>query len=305
MIITKKPVLESNHRLPFWWFPRGRDAFEHVLRLPENRGRKILLPAYIGWGPVEGSGVFDPVAATGAPFELYRLKGKLEIDAAGARRAIEASPGSILLLIHYFGFKDRAAARLKEVARRNDCRIVEDFAHGLFTFLRSPSLDFDWGIFSLHKMLPYPNLTGGLLVSPHAVDGAREHLDFHGFNLGEIARIRRENWEAARERIEKLAPPGLEPLRAELGEAVPESFPVLLEHREMRDGVHAAMNAGGFGLISLYHALIDRVDASYRAERRISDRITNLPIHQDTNPKDVVRMVDRLDRVLRDGSWRR
>ena len=73
----------------------------------------------------------------------------------------------------------------------------------------------------------------------------------------------------------------------------------------MRDGVHRAMNEAGYGLISLYHQLIDRTDASFRAERRISDRITNLPIHQDTNPRDVVRMVDTLDRVLRKEAWRR
>jgi dTDP-4-amino-4,6-dideoxygalactose transaminase len=305
MIITKKPTRKTGHRLPFYRFPRGRDAFEHVLRLRENRGRKVLLPAYIGWGPVEGSGVFDPIERTRAPFEFYRMKGLLEIDAASAQRAIEASPDAILLLIHYFGFKDQSAPRLKKLARVHGCRIVEDFAHGLFTFLRDPVLDFDWGFFSLHKMLPYPNLTGGLLVSAHAVDGRREYLGLHKFDLGGIARARRENYAAALSRIRALAPPGLEILRPELGENVPESFPVLLEHREMRDGVHRAMNEAGFGLISLYHALIDRTDASFRVERRISDRITNLPIHQDASAADVVRMVDRLDRVLREGLWRR
>jgi dTDP-4-amino-4,6-dideoxygalactose transaminase len=305
MIITKKPVRKDERRLPFWWFPRGRDAFEHVLRSPEGRGRKVLLPAYIGWGPVEGSGVFDPVESTRAPFEFYRMKGDLEIDAASAKRAIEANPGSLLLLIHYFGFRDRSVSRLKKLAREHDCRIVEDFAHGLFTFLRDPVVDFDWGVFSLHKMLPYPNLKGGLLVSAHPVKGAREYLGFHRYDLGGIARARRENYAAALERVQALGPPGLSVLRPDLRENVPESFPILLEHREMRDGVHRAMNEAGYGLISLYHQLIDRTDASFRTERRISDRITNLPIHQDANPRDVVRMVDALDRVLRKESWRR
>lgn len=305
MIITKKPVRKNDHRLPFYWFPRGRDAFEHVLRRKENRGRKILIPPYIGWGPVEGSGVFDPIEKTRAPFEFYRMRGRLEIDAASAKRTIEANPGSILLLIHYFGFKDAAAARLKKLARRHGCAVVEDFAHGLFTFLRDPVPDFDWGIFSLHKMLPYRNLTGGLLVSSHPVSGAREYRDFHRFNVSEIARIRRENWRAASHRLRALAPPEVTPLRDELGENVPESFPILLKHRTMRDGVHAAMNEAGFGLISLYHELIEAVDESFRAERRISARITNLPIHQETNAREVERMVNELGRVLREERWRR
>jgi dTDP-4-amino-4,6-dideoxygalactose transaminase len=305
MIITKKPVRKSDHRLPFYWFPRGRDAFEHVLRSPEGRGRKILLPAYIGWGPVEGSGVFDPIERARAPFAFYRMKGDLEIDAAGARLAIEANPGSLLLLIHYFGFRDPSAERLKRAAKKHGCAVVEDFAHGLFTFLRNPIVDFDWGVFSLHKMLPYPNLKGGLLVSAHAVKGAREYLGFHRFDLVGIARARRDNYAAALSRLRALDPPDLRILRPDLGENVPESFPILLRDRKMRDGVHRAMNEAGWGLISLYHTLIDRTDASFRAERRISERITNLPIHQDVTTRDVVRMVDHLDRVLRRREWLR
>ena len=95
MIITKKPIRKSDHRLSFYWFPRGRDAFEHVLRTKGNRGRRILIPPYIGWGPVEGSGVFDPIARSRAPFTFYRMKGLLEIDFASARRAIEANPNDL------------------------------------------------------------------------------------------------------------------------------------------------------------------------------------------------------------------
>src|SRR5262245_54236671 len=173
MIITKKPIDRTGHALPFHYFPRARDAFESVLRRKEARGGKVLLPAYIGWGKVEGSGVFDPVRRSKKPFVFYRMTNRLEIDLASLRDVLERNPGSVLLLIHYFGFKDANLARAKEYAAESDCMLVEDFAHGLFTFLANPVVDFDHAFFSLHKMLPYKNRTGGLLLSRNPVSGGK------------------------------------------------------------------------------------------------------------------------------------
>ncbi len=283
MHITKKMTDKQRFSQPFHYFRRGRDAFEHVLKRPETRGRKILLPAYIGYGAAEGSGVFDPVQRSGKEFRFYRMKGRLEIDVASLKRCLEANPGSVLLLIHYFGFKDARLARVKKLAAKHDCLVVEDFAHGLFTFLRDPVVDFDWGVFSLHKMLPYPNRVGGMLLSREDPGLGDEYTAFHRYDLEGIARQRCANYEAALERLGNVAPANLEVLRPELGVNVPESFPVLLPDRHLRNRMHARMNEEGFGLISLYHELIAPVDESYRAELRISDRITNLPIHQDAD----------------------
>jgi dTDP-4-amino-4,6-dideoxygalactose transaminase len=297
-VIAKKAEDRVRHTLPFHYFPRGRDAFEYALRLPLARGRKVLLPGYIGWGAVEGSGVYDPVTRARKDHEFYRMKGLLEIDVAGLGRMIERNPGAILLLIHYFGFKDRNLARVKKIARKHDCLVVEDFAHGLFTFFRDPVVDFDFGIFSLHKMLPYRKLTGGMLLSPHDVGRKKEYQEFHHFNLGAIARARRDNYAAALERLAARPVPGVTVLRPVLGESVPESFPILLPDRKRRDGVHREMNGKGFGLISLYHELIAPIDETFRTERRISDRITNLPVHQDADPPRVRRMIDALGNLL-------
>jgi dTDP-4-amino-4,6-dideoxygalactose transaminase len=309
--IPKKATDPDRFRLPFHWFRRGRDAFEHVLRLPSTRGRTVLLPAYIGWGPVEGSGVFDPVQRAGRKFLLYRMTRRLEIDVAGLKAALAANPGCVLLLIHYFGFKDRNLGRVKRLAARHGCIVVEDFAHGLFTFFRSPVVDFDYGVFSLHKMLPYPNRSGGLLLAREGTDLAKEFHGFHRYNLALIAEQRRANYSAALARLQARRPPeradsagddapAIEILRPDLGDHVPESFPILLPDRRTRDEVHRRMNERGFGLISLYHQLIDRVGPEYRAEREVSDRITNLPIHQDAAPRDVERMIGGLVRVVRE-----
>ncbi len=298
VIIPKKASDKERDLLPFRYFPRARDAFEHVLRLPAHRGRTVLLPAYIGYGRVEGSGVFDPVRRAKKPYAFYRMKGLLEIDPASARAGIRENPGAILLLVHYFGFKDAAVAELKEYAARHDGVVVEDFAHGLYTFLARPVVDFDFAFFSLHKMLPVRNRTGGLLLSRRPARGVRGYTGFQEFNLGGIAARRRANYTAALERLRSASPPGLVILRPELGDHVPESFPILLENRTIRDRTHARMNAAGFGLISLYHELIADVDASYRTERDVSDRITNLPIHQDADPPRVQRMVDALVEIL-------
>ncbi|HMB70753.1 MAG TPA: hypothetical protein VKU85_15670, partial [bacterium] len=190
MRITKKTTDPSAFRLAFHWFRRCRDGFEHVLRRPETRGRTVLLPSYIGWGPVEGSGVFDPVRNARRRFLLYRMSRRLEIDVPGLSRLLRENPGCILLLIHYFGFRDRGVERVKKLAARHGCLVVEDFAHGLFTFFRNPVPDFDYALFSLHKMLPYPNRTGGLLLARGDVGLKAESHAFHRFNLELIARRR-------------------------------------------------------------------------------------------------------------------
>jgi dTDP-4-amino-4,6-dideoxygalactose transaminase len=298
MIITKKPADPSGHTLPFYYFPRARDAFEHVLRKKAVRGKTILLPAYIGWGKVEGSGVFDPVRAAKSRFVFYRLNGRLQIDLASLKDSLADNPGSILVLIHYFGFKDENISRIKEWAATAGCMIVEDFAHGLFTFFANPVVDFDYAFFSLHKMLPYPNLTGGLLLSKSPEPRRKEYCSFYRYNLGLIARRRRDNYRALLERLTKSVPSGLMILRPEMGDNVPESFPILLENRDKRNLVHARMNAEGFGLISLYHELIREIDESFSSEREISDRITNLPIHQDADPGRIHSMADRLSAIV-------
>jgi dTDP-4-amino-4,6-dideoxygalactose transaminase len=115
--------------------------------------------------------------------------------------------------------------------------------------------------------------------------------------------VRRANYEIVLERLRRVNPPGVTILRESLGESVPESFPILLRNRSVRNAVHARLNEQGFGLISLYHQLIAEVGADYRAERGIADRITNLPVHQDAEPAEVRRMVDALERLLRSGDF--
>ena len=45
MIITKKMTDKTRYSMPFYYFRRGRDAFEYVLRLKNTRSQKILIPA--------------------------------------------------------------------------------------------------------------------------------------------------------------------------------------------------------------------------------------------------------------------
>jgi len=58
------------------------------------------------------------------------------------------------------------------------------------------------------------------------------------------------------------------------------------------------MNKAGYGVTSLYHTLIDEIGDSYTVEHEISDRILNLPVHQDAEKRDLDQMLDRMSSIM-------
>ena len=72
-MITKIAVKNDNFRRKWTYTNSARDAWSDILlRFKTIRPEgNILLPAYIGWSPNEGSGIFDSVYISGLKYSFH------------------------------------------------------------------------------------------------------------------------------------------------------------------------------------------------------------------------------------------
>jgi dTDP-4-amino-4,6-dideoxygalactose transaminase len=290
------------HRL----YPSARSAFKSLLAaLNFGRGERVLLPAYVGWSPKEGSGVFDPIAELDLPHDFYRVDGDLHIDLDDLERCLRAGPVKVLVLIHYFGYVDPQYREAVEMGRRHGAWIVEDEAHALLS---------DWiggacgrlgdaCIYSLHKMLP---TTGGMMAVASRHGGLLARLEAGAtgvpspwtYDLFAIAARRRHNAHYLAELLAPLADDValLRPLLG-AGEA-PQTLPVLIR-RASRDALYFALNEAGFGAVSLYHTLIPQISReAFPDSYRLARSILNLPVHQDVRIDHLDALAEKLRELL-------
>lgn len=69
--------------------------------------------------------------------------------------------------------------------------------------------------------------------------------------------------------------------------------------RANRDAVYHGMNRDGFGVVSLYHTLIEPIaPAAFPDAHRLARRILNLPVHQDILPEHLDAMAAVLKQSL-------
>ena len=124
-------------RRPADAFPRvytrsARAALRHILRARSSHDpRGILLPAYIGLSPKEGSGVLDPVKEAGAPFDFYEVSERLIPNLEDVERKLATGRFQLALLIHYFGCSQVDVGDFVRRCQRHDVQVVEDCAHTL------------------------------------------------------------------------------------------------------------------------------------------------------------------------------
>jgi dTDP-4-amino-4,6-dideoxygalactose transaminase len=285
--------------------PNARGALLRYLRECRlERGETILLPAYVGWSPREGSGIFDPVRELELGYAFYRLDESLAIDLGSLREAIAPGNARVLLLVHYFGHIDPAYAEAVALARGAGLRIVEDEAHAMLSDLVGAACGRlgDVCLYSLHKLLPMNS--GGMLVRNNleAAAGRPAPGEDAGalwrHDLAAIAAGRRQN---ARRLYGLLGPlrEDVEPLWGPPAEGeVPQTLPVRLL-RANRDAVYHGMNRDGFGVVSLYHTLIEPIaPAAFPDAHRLARRILNLPVHQDILPEHLDAMAAVLKQSL-------
>jgi dTDP-4-amino-4,6-dideoxygalactose transaminase len=284
-------------------FPAGRAALRALFeRAAAGPGGAILLPAYVGWSPREGSGVFDPVAALGLAHRFYRLDEELRIDLDDLRARLDERP-AVLLLIHYFGFVDPQAERAAQLAAEAGVTVIEDEAHALLTDLVGGACGRlgDACIGSLHKLLPVAE-GGGALINPAGreafadLEGDGGGPSPFGFDLAAIAAARRRNAAELATLLEPLAG-RVDVLRRPTGGEVPQTLPVIVREAN-RDELYERMNAAGFGVVSLYHTLIEQIPRDeFPDSIELSRKILNLPVHQEADADSLAALVAELDRL--------
>lgn len=286
----------------------GRDAIATFARgAGASAGDLVLCPAYVGWSPREGSGVLDPLVSLELEVGFYRVGADLRVDVTDLAAQLKARSTAGVVLIHFFGHVDPSYLEIVRAIRESGAWCLEDEAHALFTDLVSGTCGRlgDASVLSLHKMLPV-TAGGALLINEGdrlslagLYEGRESPSMLWEYDLAGIASQRRRN---AAEVAAMLAPfvgrvDPLWPLFGKSGE-VPQTYPVVLRNAN-RDAVYRVMNAEGYGVVSLYHTLVEGIDPTrYPLSHQLSRTILNLPIHQDLRTEQLADLVAHLINVL-------
>jgi dTDP-4-amino-4,6-dideoxygalactose transaminase len=263
----------------------------------------IFIPGYIGWSPKEGSGIFDPISKIkDLNIVYYKMKKGLEIDSYHLTEMIKhlANEKFAVLLVNYFGFIDSNYEELVAKIKEFHGWIIEDNAHGFFTYLYSGTNQSDATFFSLHKMFPFSN--GGMLkirnkkllgFSYLGLDINQTKSNPWIYDIYEIALTRRKNYLYLNKIItDKNREFPFEPLKNKLYEGIiPQTYPIILK-KGNRNKIYDQMNEAGFGVVSLYHTLIEPLqNDEFKESVLISRNILNLPVHQDVDVSQYEEMI--------------
>jgi len=228
-------------------------------------------------------------------YDFYELGMRLEINVEDLKNKVKKNESPLVLLVHYFGFVDSEYDQITNWLCDNDVFFVEDSAHAWLTDLIGGKCGSkgNYSFYSLHKLLPLG--TGGAMVdnNPKSNKGVYEMNPFLGLNydLLSVFNIRRENYKYLYDLLMDVS--GVEVIYKKLEEGIcPQTFPVIIKSYD-RDKLYHEMNEEGFGLVSLYHTMIENLkDNKSEASSLLSKKIINLPIHQDVDNEQIIRMVE-------------
>lgn len=296
---------------PSLFYASAREGMYDLLRTTfSTSGRRILLPAYIGWSPREGSGVFDPVRTLDLNYTLYPIAADLSASVGSIRRELEIGDVAAVVLIHYFGRTDAAVEEVARLAREAGAIFVEDLAHGFFSAFcgARAGRNSDVNLYSLHKMFPLQDggmlqyRNSGLISSQRETrpELSRSILDYDWYA---IASVRVRNFQLAVSELRSLPEHGgsfelvWEALQ---GGDVPQSLPIRILRGD-RDKLYESLNRRGVGMVSLYHTLIPEAH-EFEVAVNNSRQLINFPVHQDVDPSVVADAVRAFGEALNEVS---
>lgn len=308
-MITKGPLNPSVAQVATLFYSSAREGFADFLRqydLDDSSGA-VLLPAYIGWSPREGSGVLDPVVEQGRSHGFYELHDDLTVDIHDLGRRLRSGRFRVVVIIHYYGRIEPRMTQIAEMTAAYGAVLIEDLAHGFFSSqLGGGGQHGKICLFSLHKMLPLTD--GGMIVyrDPRLIklqcetrpELARKILEY---DWPSITRLRRRNFLGLSERLRSLSEHGaqFELLWPELGaHEVPQTLPVRIFNAD-RDAVYRSMNNAGYGMVSLYHTLVAEIGTFQPSMQNLSNQIINFPVHQDVETPQLDSLVQAFAKALK------
>jgi dTDP-4-amino-4,6-dideoxygalactose transaminase len=296
--IQKKQSIENNFKKHYYFNNSARACLSEILKQKCLSNKRILIPTFIGYSSNEGSGIFDPIIDSKTDYKFYKYTNKLEIDSDSLIEELDNSEPGIILFVHYFGFRDKNFAKLKIYAKSKKFIVIEDCAHAFFSFFSKPSYDSDYAIFSLHKMFHFND--GGFMYSKEKEFSflKEKKYDIFSYDFYGIAKKRTQNFLYLLEKIRTLQNHEVTILRENLNADVPQTFPILLHSKEIRDYLYFELNKEGIGAVSLYHQLIDDITDDYKNEHDLADRILNLPIHQDVSFEDLDYLIEVIKNLI-------
>ena len=285
---------------------RARDVLKDFLASFNNGEYRVFLPAFIGVSPKEGSGLYDPICELKIKHTFYAMKDKLEINVDDLFTKIEKCRETcILLLVHYWGYVDPQYHFIAVEAKKRGCIVIEDMAHAVYTEYVDGTCGqlCDASFYSLHKMFPLK--TGGALkiknrdfFSIHIESRDDIHFPFE-YDMYAISKKRKENantWENLIQQnqnwFEIIRPASV------YGNCTPQTFPVILKQQD-RFRLYQDLNEEGFGIVSLYHTMINPIKIDeFQISLDISQKILNLPVHQDIDKQDIEQMYSAIISLL-------
>lgn len=309
--ITKTAVNPKTYRTPSLFYRSAREGMQDFLSQPQvlpSPEAGILLPAFIGWSPREGSGVYDPVRHLNLRAGFYDLNPDLTVNIEYLTAAIEQHRPRVLVVIHYYGRTEPQMQAVQTLAQQHGILLVEDLAHGFFSaHIGGRAGRFGAvNLYSLHKMFPTPKAEGGMLSyrdttlltqqKETAPELARLVMDY---DWAGIAQSRRRNFQTITDQLKKLPGRGkdFELLWPDLAlDDVPQTLPIRVLTGG-RDHIYSTMNAEGYGMVSLYHTLIEPVQA-FTDMVALSKSITNFPVHQDVDAEKLSGLVNAFQHAL-------
>lgn len=306
MYIEKKQVQKDRYRHQMVYCMRAREALKLFLSCYNREDYCLFLPAFIGFSPNEGSGIYDPVTELGMNHRFYQMDINLEISLDDLKKQFSMWNGNkILLLVHYWGYVDPNYEAVVACAHENNCIVIEDMAHAIFTEYvdRRCGYSGDASFYSFHKM--FPMKAGGALkiktprlFQKHltSVNDIRFPIEYDFVDISNKRKQNAKLWESLLEKH----PDKFKILRPanDFSENTPQTFPVRILCED-RFRIYSEMNNLGYGLISLYHTMISPLrDVQYENARQLSAQILNFPVHQDVTEEQILNMYDSLIKLL-------
>jgi dTDP-4-amino-4,6-dideoxygalactose transaminase len=305
-MITKSASDKNNYSENLEFTNSARTGWELIINsISKLKGQhKILLPSYIGYTEREGSGIFDPVQNTNSYYEFYSLENDLSVNYDSLEQLAANNEFNILLVVHYFGICRNDLNKIKSICERYELVLVEDCAHAFQLGSAEESLGTfgDFSFYSVHKYFPVES--GGIvkniskkieIVRPTenqqmSIDVAFQILKSE---VKQIADKRKHNFKLYSKLLNNNK--GIEIMYELRENEIPQTFPIRVK-RNLREKLYFHLMDKSMPTIALYYRLIDELKLNkYPNVFEISSEILNLPVHQDTEETDIIKLTDSIN----------